>query len=616
MIEPGVFLIALVGVLLAYFAPLELAFGAVVGGWMIVPAGLILPGLLHVLLIDRVVLIVFIVRLLVKNGRRGEPASGAYRIIPLHLAFLAFLIIAFIDGVALSPGSVHNDTIDWLTLVDVAALFVVTLAVLRTLGVWRVLRPIAVVVSLACFIGYMERIVGRGWAEFLSEHVPSAFQSTFIFGLKTRAGAVRSQAASEFALEFGWVLTMIIPLLAVAVTVWMARNRAWGWRRLLLVLIPIGAVVALVLTSSRSAEVGVVIAMVLTVVLAGAPRHLTRAVIIALVGAGIFALLAPGVVGSPFTAAAHTASITSRFQRLPDLFALVVRHPFDGLGYTGYNSTLIGVDDAYALTYAQIGMLGLLAYLSLLVSILATAAMALRAPRGTTTRMLAAATFVGVLAVVFASGTYDLTFTEQSLWALALLGAFAVALAEQVAPNPQRSHRRAERALLPVVGAAIGAIVLALAPVGWSRQYTVFVITPKYNAGATGANGLVANDLASTICGYLQLPQLHEPGTTIKCEQPSAVETLVYPGEVSVRIGAGSAAAVLSQQRRLFAGFNAFHYPLVAADEPLSSGLPAWATTAPLSGAVAGGMAGLLLPAIPLRRRRTLPAFAGLSVSQ
>lgn len=611
MIEPGIFLIALIGVLLAFFAPLELAFGAVLGAWMLIPAGLIIPGL-HVLLVNRVILGVFVVRLLVKRGP-GEPGREAFRLAPMHMAWGALLLVGYLDGVVLPSGSLHDNLIEWLTLVDVVAFFVVTLAVLRTIGPWRVLRPIVVVVAVASFIGIMERVTGRGWAAYLTEHVPDAYRSTFIFGLATRGGSVRSQAASEFALEFGWVLVMLFPLIAVAVTIWMRRNPAWRSRRSLLLLIPVGALIALVLTESRSAEIGVALALLILVVAAGFPRYLTRAVVISVSVAGAIALLAPGIVGSPFAAAAKTTSISSRLQRLPDLFALVVHHVLLGIGYTGYHSTLIGADDAYALTYSQLGVVGVLAYLTVIVSALAAAARALRGPRESATRTLGAAALVGVVAVAVASGAYDLTFTEQSMWTLALLSAFAVMLSEQVAPSAKRGHRSPLRALWPVAGAMAGLIVLVAAPVTWARQYTVFVITPKENAGATGANGLIANTLANTVCGFLALPELQVSGTTLHCEQPSQVETFVYPAEVSVRITGATAGAVESAQKRAFSGFNfsGVNYPLVAPNGPVTSGRPTWAVTAPLTCAVAGGLLALVTPPLPVRRRRLLALSAG-----
>ncbi|MHB8593274.1 MAG: O-antigen ligase family protein, partial [Acidimicrobiales bacterium] len=468
------------------------------------------------------------------------------------------------------------------------------------------------VMAAAIGIGIIERITGSGWANYLSEHIPAAFRASYIFPLGTRGGVVRAQAASAFGLEFGWVMTMLLPLLAVAVAVWIGRNRSWGARRHLLLLLPLAAVAAVIFSSSRSADVGVAGSAILLLAFAGAPRWLTTS----LAGAVLVVLLVvagtPSLITSAFTAAAHSNSISGRLQRLPILFDLVVHRPFVGAGYSGPSSLFIGVDDGYASTYIQLGMIGLLSWLVVLAAAVATALRTLRAPRGTTTRELGAACAIGIMAVAVAMGGYDVTGAEQSMWTLALLGALAVVLAEQVQRRP-RAARSPARALIPLAGAVAGVVVLALAPIGWSRSFTVYVLSPSELAAATtNANfGWSATDLAAAVCGYLEAPSRREPGTALRCDQPNHVAPSIWPAEVAVRIGGGSPGAVTSETHRAFGALKAPGYPTVIPDGPIVSGSPAWALTAPLSGAVAGMMAALLVPTITRRRRfhALRPAF-------
>lgn len=596
----GLYLLAALGVGLALCAPLELGLAAVLGAWMLVPAGLLLPGLFHIFTIDRVVLGAFAVRLVARSGHPGEPQRAAYRLTPLHGAWGLLLVVGYVDGVMLAPGAVRPNLIDWLTFVDAFVLFVSALAVLRTIGVWRVLRIVVVVVTVAAGIGIIERITGHGWANYLTEHVPLSYQSGIIFGLGTRGGVVRSQAASEFALELGWVLAMLLPLMAIAVATWMARHRDWGGRRYLLVLAPAAALTALTFTESRSAEVAVAVAAVVMVAAAGAPRRLTAAVVSAIVIVAFVGLVDPHLIGSPFTAAAHTNSIAGRLQRLPDLFGLVVHRPWTGLGYTGYTSLLQGLDDAYALTYGQLGVIGLLGWVVVLVATFATACRSLRAPRASALRELGAACAVGVVAVAAAAAAYDLTFTEQSMWTLGLLGAVAVALADS-APARPAVGRSPARLVAPLLGTLAGFAALSLAPVGFSETYLVYFVTPTWLAGTTGVSTMAGQTLSGTLCGFLAIPQLRTETATVSCVQPSVEEQYVYPEEIRVRIGGTSASAVDRATDRSFAAFRGLDYPTVAAVGGMQSGKPAWATTAPLSGAVAGGLLALVVP--PLRRR-------------
>lgn len=609
----GIYLITAAGVALALCAPLELAFAAVLGAWMLIPAGLILPGLLHIFLVDRVILAAFAFRLLVRFRMSDEPPASAYRFTPLHFALAALLLVGYVDGALMAPGSLHDNLVVWLTLLDATVFFIAALAVLRSIGIWPVVRSVAVVAGIAVGIGLIERITGHGWAGYLAEHVPAAYQSSYVFPLATRGGSVRAQAASGFALEFGWVLAMLLPLLAVAVSVWIDRHRRWGPRRHLLVLLPGAAVLAVIFTASRSAEIAVAVGAVLLVILAGAPRRLTTAVVISGVVVLVVAVLDPSLIVKPFTAASHTNSISSRLQRLPILFDLVVHRPFLGVGYTGYSSVLIGADDGYALTYGQLGILGFLSFLAVLGTFFAVSLRTLRSPVTTTTRFMGAACIIGILGVAVASGAYDLTFTEQSLWTLMLLGALSVVLSERV-PRSQRVARSPLRVVLPLVGAALGAVVLAVAPVGWSRSYTVYVISPNQLAQLDPSLlGWTSGQLASTFCAYLDTRVNLGPGTDLRCSQPGVLEQATWYGEVSVRIAAPSAQGVDTASQRALYVFYKLGYPTVAANGPIATGKPSWAITAPVSGAFAGFMTAALLP--PLRRRRRSvaalrPAFA------
>ena len=603
----GIYVLAGAGVALALWAPLEVAFGAVLGAWMLVPAGLILPGLLHIFLVDRIVLGAFALRLLLRSGRAGEPTGPAYRPTPLHLALAVMLLVGYLDGSVLAPGSLHNNLVVWLTTLDTAVFFVLALAVLRTIGIWRVLRPLAAVVTVAAGIGVVERLTGHGWAAYLAEHVPAAYQSSFIFPLATRGASFRAQGASEFALEFGWVLAVLVPIVAVAVSSWIDRNRSWGGRRQLLLAIPAAAVLALLFSASRSAEIGVAVGAVLVVVAAGAPRRLTLGVVAAGVVVLLVAALAPSLITRPFTAAAHTNSIQSRLDRLPILFSLTAHRPFVGSGYTGYSTVLIGADDSYALTYVQLGVVGLLSWGAVLVTSFAVALRTLRAPVRSSTRVLGAACAVGILGVAVAAAGYDLTFTEQSMWALALLGACAVVLGERLAPRA-RARRSWARTALPVVGAAVGAAVLFVAPLSSSRTYTVYLVSPsQLPAMDPGLVQWTAEQLAPTICAYLTTPPRLAPGSDVRCSRPGLVSTSTWQAEIQLRIGATSPAAVEAEARRALGLFERLRYPTVAADGPVQTGKPAWAVTAPVSGAAAGLLAAWAVP--PLRRRRRAEAL-------
>jgi hypothetical protein len=395
---------------------------------------------------------------------------------------------------------------------------------------------------------------------------------------------------------------MLLPIVTIAVLAWTARFRGLGnWRKALGVL-PVAAAVCVLLTASRSAEVAVAGAAILLVILAGAPRRLTLGVGAALVIVVLLVLLSPAVLSSPFTAAARTTSATVRFQHIPAVLALAAHHPFTGLGNTGLSAAFGGTDDSYILLYGEQGMVGVLAWGVLLLTSLATACRALRAPRNSQVRNLASAVVVGVIAVAVAGSTYDLVGAFESPWTLILLGALAVALAEQV-PRPLTRRRWGLRLMLPVTGCLAGVAVFLVSPAGSSQVVSVFSVTPRIQAGSDAPNFFLANTLDSTICGALQQPNRILPGTEIRCEIPSAIQHDTWQSRVDIRIGGPTPRAVEEGERFDLAPLvGSSHTFVVADDGPIATGKPVGSVTAPLTGAVAGSMAMLLAP--PLRRHR------------
>ena len=223
----GILLLVAVGAAVAFWARLEVGFGAVVAFWLLIPGNLAVAPLPHIVLVDRVVLYAFAARLVLRHGERGEPPGSAFRLTAVHAALAAVLVVGYVDGVVVAQRglSLASDLDAWLYTLDVVVVFVAGLAVIRTVGPRRVVATIVGVATLSAVIGIIERITGSGWSNFFFEHLPASYQAPGAGALQTRAGHVRSQAASQFALEYGWVLTMLLPLAVVTAFRW-ARGPA------------------------------------------------------------------------------------------------------------------------------------------------------------------------------------------------------------------------------------------------------------------------------------------------------------------------------------------------------------------------------------------------------
>src|SRR5579872_322719 len=201
----GDILLALAAAALVIALRLEYAFGVLVAVWLLVPPNLGVPHGPHLLLIHTLVLYAFVFRLLARRGP-GEPSGAAYTPRLVHGAIVTLLLVAFLLGVILSPrtNSLGGDLRDWFAYFNLFVLFVVVLAVVRTISIWRAVATISVVVCGVVAIGVWERLTHHGWSNFFYEHLPSNYQAAGAGPLQRRNGHVRSQAGAQFALEYGW----------------------------------------------------------------------------------------------------------------------------------------------------------------------------------------------------------------------------------------------------------------------------------------------------------------------------------------------------------------------------------------------------------------------------
>ena len=604
----GDLLLTLVGVLVVLFGSIEVATGCLIAFWLLVPGLLIVPYGPHFLLVDRLVLWVFAVRLLLRSGRPEEPKRRAFALTPVHWALAALLVTAYTAGVLLAPRSVSlaGDLHAFLYVLDLVILFVVVLAAVRTIGVRRVVDIIAWGVLAAVLVGFIERFTKFSWGEFFFEHVPASYTSSIAPGtLSVRGAAVRSQGAAQFALEYGWVLAMLLPLTVAATIRWSHGRESWRKAALWL---PIAVFVAVVFSGGRSAVIAAVVATVLFLVFTGGDRRILRLLGVIAVAVVLLVLFDPSLVTSPFSAGSVSDPASLRLERLPFLFSLVVHRPFTGLGFNGVSTVFGGVDNGYALMYATIGVVGVTAWVALMVTAAATIGRAFRSPRGTETRNVGVACLIGVVAVAFAMATYDLVSTLQSQWALVVLAAVGVAAAETV-PRPERVRRRwGYRAALPFVGLGVGCLLFVSAPVGSSQSFSIILTAPWLdftNGGPVSAYDGTA--LSDTLCGALTSPDVVAPGTRVDCLQLDTLEPFAFPAQALVTVRAATPAAVTAAVRRAF-GPIASHMQMTSeANQSIQTGRPAWATTAPFWCAVVGLLLMLLVPPLPFRRRKRHP---------
>src|SRR5438270_3134028 len=103
-------LLALFAFVLTLWAPIRVALVVLIGTLLLVPSGLVPPGIpSSVLTIQRLTALALLINLAFRI-RRGEISSRVFAVTPVHAMFLAFLGVTFVTGVALAQPSVTVTT--------------------------------------------------------------------------------------------------------------------------------------------------------------------------------------------------------------------------------------------------------------------------------------------------------------------------------------------------------------------------------------------------------------------------------------------------------------------------------------------------------------------------
>lgn len=604
----GDVLLALAGVLAVAFAPLEGALVVLVAFWLLVPGLLSVPILPHIVLVNRLVLYALAMRMLLRGHQPGEARGSAFALTPAHGALGLLLAVWFFTGVGLTPaGESLNDNIhQWFLALDMAVLFVVVLAVARTLGTWKVVRAVAAVLTVSVAIAYYERITGHGWGSFFFSHLSARYQAPGAQPLQVRGGSHRATVNAQFALEYGWVLASLLPVLVVAAVRWSrSRLERASWLPRLAPLVPLAATVAVVFSGSRSAEVAGVAGLGVLVLLSGANRRLLAwAGLAALLGLAVLAVH-PAFFTAAFTNGASD-SVNIRLDRIPLLFSMVAGHPFTGQGFA---FPPFGVDNGFVTVFITVGMLGLLAWIVLYVTAAHASLRGFRARRGSDDRLLAAACLVGVVELAVACATYDLVSTPESRWTLAVVLALSVATAERVTRPVRRRRAWAWRAVLPVAGIFAGSVAFVLAPVSASETLHYDTVVAWLNRTMdVPTSNFASQTLGRTGCDLMTAPETVVPGTEIDCLWSPAFYPLGDPTRLIVLVRGPTPASVAEEVTAAQVAIARGTYVRGGATGPITTGKPALAVTAPLIGGTAGLVLALIVPPWPwvtrTKRRR------------
>lgn len=211
-------------------------------------------------------------------------------------------------------------------------------------------------------------------------------------GIGARSGFVRSAATATHPLEYAVVLTMMLPFcLTVAI-----RDR---YRPTLLRWFPVVVItLSAVLSVTRSAFLAM--AAVFLVLLPSWPPVVRRAVGVAMaLGAVAVYVAVPGMAGAILGMfSTNDSSVTSRTESYDDAMQFFLVSPFVGRGFGTFLPSYRILDNQYLVSAVEIGIIGLLALLAVVVSAMAVAYSSRRIQAGEPMKSMGLALVASMLA--------------------------------------------------------------------------------------------------------------------------------------------------------------------------------------------------------------------------
>lgn len=522
---------------------------------------------------------------------RGRSAFAAT---PLHLAAGVFAGTALVTGVLVAPSglSAGATTSAWLGLLDPLLVGLVALACAREAGPRAALRALAVVAVAAVLAGFVEHVTGKALSTLVTD----------THGLESRSGQTRIRVGSDFALAYAWTVAALTPALIL-----LLRRHVVG-----MALALGGCLAAEYWTFSRSVPLGVLVGL-LVVMVGLRDRRLSAVLLVATL------LVSAGVLSRPslrerFTAAVDQGAVNVRLERAPVVLDAASHRPVAGLGLGGVAALGVGeTDNSFLLTYAELGVPGLVTLLVLVGCGLLLCGRGLRGPPSAG-RTTATAALAGAWVLVTAGAVFDAFAVRGTATLLGLLLAAGVAAAETVSgpvaiARPARD-RPELRVLLVGLAVAGGMAIASLWPshVVITAQFSTLspsALTPNFDQVDMG------RQLIATACAVAT--DAPPAGVQVRCvdsNQAAGVGALRLQAATTERVLAALPELVLRVRTR-----SPVHDIRAVPILPLWRGAPTAAATAPWSAGIIALLLALLVPSEPFRRLQSRPRRRSGSVN-
>ena len=290
--------------------------------------------------------------------RRPRPVRAALFVL------LGVAVVSYILAMLSPRDSVEVNAADLglLRLLSLASVMLLAGDSIRDRTRFRaLLRRLVFAGGLFAALGLVQFITKQSFVDSLV--IPGFSTSQDFSSVQDRSGFARAAATATNPLEYAFVLAMILP---IAITLAMGDRDRSAWRRWL----PAALILAaLAVSGSRSGIVGMLLGLAALFPFWSGKAKI-RGLVVAVLGAGLVYVAVPGMIGTIrylFLNVGQDASTTSRTGSYELATAFIERNPFFGRGFGTFLPQYRILDNQYLLTAIELGALGLIALVALLV---------------------------------------------------------------------------------------------------------------------------------------------------------------------------------------------------------------------------------------------------------
>jgi hypothetical protein len=355
---------------------------------------------------------------------------------PIRRAMLWFTIAVLASYIAATVrplDTVELNAADRGLLLIASWLGLVLLAGDGLIGRFRlevVLRRLVLAGGIAALVGIVQFVTGASLVDLIQ--VPGLTPNTALTSIYDRNGFTRAAGTSSHPIEFGVVLAMILPVALHFALTDLSRSALARW-------LPVGLIAfAVPITISRSALVGVVVALLVLIPTWSAARRRISYLVIAGVVVAIYVAI-PGMLGTLtrlFTNISNDGSALSRTDSYSLALEFIERAPLFGRGLSTFLPQYRILDNQYLGLLIEVGFVGTVALLAVFATAVDTALVSRRSSTDETTRSLAQSLVAMVAAGTVSFATFDaFGFPQASTLVFLGIGCIA-ALANTVSLDP------------------------------------------------------------------------------------------------------------------------------------------------------------------------------------